>query len=156
MTATQALVNLSSKIIVMCVPRPECGACPLAAKRGRCPDGPRERRRLIQQLDLIDLKVLRREKCAAMRRYAEAKYVYDRQPGRSVGKYGYDQAKRELERLRKERAAAVAACKEKEEYVRRLHAAGAAIEEGAHTVVIERRRRAGLGCPVEYDQLRVC
>jgi hypothetical protein len=155
-TATQALVNLSSKIMVMCVPRPECGACPLAAKRGRCPDGPRERRRLIQQLDLIDLKVLRREKTAAERRYAEAKRAYDRQPGRSVGKYGYDRAKRELTLLRNERAAAVAACKEKEEYVRRLHAAGAAIEEGAHTVVIERRRRAGMGCPVEYDLLRVC
>jgi hypothetical protein len=150
------LSSKAAKVIVMCIPRPECGDCPGAKKRTVCPDGPRERRRLIRQLDLIDLKVLRREKTAACRRYTRAKYAYDQHPGRSSGKYGYALAKRELAVLLNEKRAAVAACTEKEVYLRRLHAAGAAIEEGAHTVVIERRRRAGLGSPVEYELLRVC
>jgi hypothetical protein len=104
----------------------------------------------------MEYQLLKREKNEAARRYAEARNKYEREPGRSVGKYGYDLLKRDLDAARREKSEKLAAFVAKEKYLKRLLDEGATIEAGVFTLSVERRRRAGVMSPVEYEQLKVC
>jgi hypothetical protein len=147
----------SPKLVVLCTPRSDCpGSCPLReSRRGWCQFPNRERRAIVQQRDIEEFFLLKNAKCAAAKRFAEARKDYEKRPGRSVGKYGYDREAKELEQLRKEKAEALKNFRRKETYLKRLLAGGATVESGIHTVEIERRQRVGAMSPVEYDQLRV-
>jgi hypothetical protein len=125
-------------------------------KRGACPFPNRERRKCVQQRDIEEWHYLRNTRNAAAKRFAEARKEYEKRPGRSVGKYGYDRGAKELEDLRKTRAAASRNFRAKANYIKGLLANGATVESGFHTVTVERRSRVGFMSPVEYDQLKVC
>jgi hypothetical protein len=126
------------------------------SRRGWCLFPNHERRAIVQQRDIEEYHLLKNAKSAAAQRFTEAQKEYAARPGRSVGKYGYDRAARDLARLRQEKGKAVRNFRQKESYIKRLLAGGATVETGIHTVAIERRQRVGVLSPVEYDQLKVC